>query len=260
MVLPTLKRSGSEILTKKVVRILEGARLSDRMTKMLPDEASSVRTRPSLLNRLRSGEDAESWSEFYRVYGKLIRDFALCAGLNDTEADDVVQETAIALFKHLPEFRYDPKVCRFKTWLLNQTSWRIKDQFKKRRKAAPCINGPQTVSSGDDTTSTETINRVPDPASVDLDVLFETEWRKNLFGLALEHAKEKFSLKQFQIFDLLVLKEWPAADVAKSLGVSLANVYVTKHRVLSAVTKESKRMERELDREAARRPVANHNR
>ena len=100
---------------------------------MASDEHSSIQTRPSLLNRLKTGDDAESWQEFYRVYGKLVRDFAIQAGLTDTEADEVVQETAIAMARHLPEFRYDPKVCRFKTWLLNQTSWRIKDQFKKRQ-------------------------------------------------------------------------------------------------------------------------------
>ena len=100
---------------------------------MASDEHSSIQTRPSLLNRLKTGDDAESWQEFYRVYGKLVRDFAIQAGLTDTEADEVVQETAIAMARNLPEFRYDPKVCRFKTWLLNQTSWRIKDQFKKRQ-------------------------------------------------------------------------------------------------------------------------------
>ena len=40
------------------------------------------------------------------------------------------------------------------------------------------------------------------------------------------------------MFDLNALKEWPAADVAKSLGVSLANVYVTKHRIAAALKKE----------------------
>ena len=32
------------------------------------------------------------------------------------------------------------------------------------------------------------------------------------------------------MFDLNVLQQWPAAEVARSLGVTLANVYVTKHR------------------------------
>ena len=106
------------------------------MTPMAPDEHSSIQTRPSLLNRLKTGDAAESWQEFYRVFGKLVRDFALQAGLNDTEAGEVVQDTAIALARHLPTFRYDPKVCRFKTWLLNQASWRIKDQFRARQKQA----------------------------------------------------------------------------------------------------------------------------
>ena len=106
------------------------------MTAMASDEHSSIQTRPSLLNRLKEGDDSESWQEYYRIYGKLVRDFAIRAGLTDTEADEVVQETAIGMARHLPEYRYDPKVCRFKTWLLNQTSWRIKDQLKARQKQA----------------------------------------------------------------------------------------------------------------------------
>src|SRR3989454_6521064 len=151
------------------------------MITMAGDKHSSIQTRPSLLNRLKTGDDTGSWQEFYRVYGKLVRDFAIQAGLTDTEADDVVQETAIAVSRHLPEFRYDPKVCRFKTWLLNQTSWRIKDQLNKRQRAA----GPggdargdavqRSASPADDTARTATINRVPDPTAIHLDALFENE-------------------------------------------------------------------------------------
>ena len=223
------------------------------MTSVNSGDASSIQTRPSLLNRLKTGDDTESWQEFYRVYGKLVRDFAIQAGLTDTEADEVVQETAIATARNLPEFRYDPKVCRFKTWLLNQASWRIKDQFNKRRRIEGLTGGSPARAGGSpalptDETRTSTVNRVPDPAAVNLDALFEVEWRKNLFAAALERVKAKFSLKQFQMFDLHALKEWPAADVAKSLGVSHANVYVTKHRVAAAVKKEMARIEREMER------------
>ena len=220
---------------------------------MAGDEHSSTQTRPSLLNRLKTGDDAESWQEFYRVYGKLVRDFAIQAGLTDTEADEVVQETAIAVARHLPEFRYEPKVCRFKTWLLNQSSWRIKDQLKKRRKTEGLVGGtPRRAGKtpalpSEDTKRTATVERAPDPAEINLDALFDAEWRKNLLGAALERVQAKFSLKQFQIFDLNVFKDWPAADVARSLGVSLANVYVTKHRVAAALKKEMARLEREME-------------
>src|SRR6266566_4321656 len=217
---------------------------------MAGDEYSSIQTRPSLLDRLKTGDDTESWQEFYQIYGKLVRDFALQAGLTDTEADEVVQETAIAMARHLPDFRYDPKVCRFKTWLLNQSSWRIKDQLKKRQRAVaftgetPANAGTMHAVPSDETSRTETINRVPDPNAENLDALFEAEWRKNLFATALERVRGNFSLKQFQIFDLIVQKEWPAADVAHPLGVSLANVYVTKNRIAAAVKREVKRLER----------------
>ena len=211
------------------------------MTIMTRHEPSSIQTRPSLLQRLKEGDDVESWQEFYRVYGKLARDFAIKAGLTDTEADEVVQETAIGVARHLPGFSYDPKVCRFKTWLLNQTSWRIKDQIKKRRHGAQPSG--QAESDG-----TATIDRVTDPSVVDLDALFEAQWRTNLLTLALERLKDQFSLKQIQIFDLVAVKEWPAAEVARALGVSLANVYVTKHRVAAAVKGEVQRLERTMEK------------
>src|ERR1044072_1341287 len=111
------------------------------MMTMTGDEPSSIQTRPSLLRRLKEGDDVESWQEFYLVYGKLARDFAIKAGLTDTEADEVVQETAIGVARHLPGFSYDPKVCRFKTWLLNQSSWRIKDQIKQRGRGKRLAGG-----------------------------------------------------------------------------------------------------------------------
>jgi len=86
---------------------------------MTPTHGSSLETRPSLLNRLKASDDSQSWCEFYRVYGGLIRFFAEKAGLTADEAEGVVQETAIGVARRLPNFTYDPKVCRFKTWLLN---------------------------------------------------------------------------------------------------------------------------------------------
>jgi RNA polymerase sigma-70 factor (ECF subfamily) len=225
---------------------------------MVPDDSSSIRTRPSLLNRLKQGDDTEGWQEFYRIYGKVVRDFAIHAGLTDSEADEVVQETAIAISRHLPQYRYDRKVCRFKTFLLNQASWRVKDQFKKRKKTTGNLAAGadrQPACSADETTRTSMINRVPDPA-VNLEQLFEIEYHKHLFDSALDEVKKKFSLKQFQMFDLFAMKEWPAADVARALGVTSTYVHVTRHRFVAAIKKETKRLEQRFERAAERQAAA----
>ena len=83
--------------------------------------------------------------------------------------------------------------------------------------------GRMAALRSDDSSRTATVERVPDASAMNLDALFEAEWQNHLLALALERMKAKFSLKQIQIFDLHALQEWPAADVAKALGVSVAN-------------------------------------
>src|SRR6266516_1793213 len=157
---------------------------------MSRDQRDTLQTRASLVQGLQAGNE-DRWQEFCRLYGPVVRGFALRAGLTETEADEVVQETTIAVARHVPEFRYDPKVCRFKTWLLNQALWRVKDQLKKRRRwdervhrpagGAPAGTGGSPVLSGNDTSRTATIERVLDPKAGELESLWDEEWRSNLF-------------------------------------------------------------------------------
>src|SRR5258705_498547 len=95
-----------------------------------PDDL--VPTRESLLSRLKDWEDRESWQDFFDTYWKLIYTIARKAGLNDAEAQDIVQETVISVARKIEGFKYDPAVCSFKSWMLQLTRWRIINQIKKR--------------------------------------------------------------------------------------------------------------------------------
>ncbi|MCL4178356.1 MAG: hypothetical protein KJ072_11530 [Verrucomicrobia bacterium] len=53
--------------------------------------------------------------------------------------------------------------------------------------------------------------------------------------------------KTFQIFDLYGLQGWSAREVARSLGVSLTRVYVTKHRLAALLKREIQRLQREQE-------------
>jgi RNA polymerase sigma-70 factor (ECF subfamily) len=213
-------------------------------------DPSSIQTRPSLLQRLQAGNNTDAWQEFYRVYGKLVHDFAIRAGLRDTEAEEVVQEIAIGVARNLPEFRYDPKVCRFKTWLLNQASWRIKNQLRRRARhpSAPIANSQPSGDPGSSLTgAADPVAGLIDGHVPNLDALFEVEWRVQMTTKALERVKAQFTLKQFQIFDLTVQKEWTGPDVARALDVSLANVYVTRHRIAAALKREVRKLESAME-------------
>lgn len=200
-------------------------------------QADSLATNASLLERLKDLEDQASWQEFYTTYRKLIFSFALRHGLSPTEAEEVVQETVITVARNLPEFRYDPKRCSFKTWLFNLTLWRIRDQLRRRH--------PQNASmqrKPGETDRTSTVERVPGPEGEQPSALWEEEWRKDLFERALERVKALVDEKRLQIYDLYALQGWGAREVARSLGVSLARVYMTKHRISALLKSEIQRL------------------
>ena len=87
---------------------------------MAPDD--SLKTRSSLLCRLRNLDDQESWRAFFDRYWELLYNVAKKSGLGEPEAQDVVQETVIAVAKAMPDFRYDPVRGSFKQWLQRRGS------------------------------------------------------------------------------------------------------------------------------------------
>ena len=200
-------------------------------------KSDSLATHASLLERLKNLEDPGGWEEFYTTYRKLIFSFALKHGLTGTEAEEVVQETVITVARNLPEFRYDPKRCSFKTWLFNLTLWRIRDQIRKRQPECPSMH-----RQPGETDRTGTVERIAGPEEERLTALWEEEWKKDLVERALEKVRAHVDEKQFQIFDLYSLQGWPASKVARSLGVSRARVYLTKHRITALLNKETQRL------------------
>ena len=76
--------------------------------------------------------DQASWEDFFRTYWKLIYGVATKAGLTDAEAQDVVQETILTVARNIQGFEVGSEHGSFKAWLLQNTRWRIADQFRKR--------------------------------------------------------------------------------------------------------------------------------
>lgn len=194
-------------------------------------------TRRSLLSRLKDWHDQESWREFFETYWKLIFGVATKSGLSNAEAQDVVQETVISVAKTMHDFKYDPALGSFKGWLLHLTRWRIADQLRKRQRGLSQNQHPLESSR-----RTSTVERIPDPASLNLDAVWDEEWEKNLMDAALHKVKRRVNPKQYQVFDFYVLKQWPVTRVARTLGVSVGQVYLAKHRVSRLVRKELERL------------------
>jgi RNA polymerase sigma-70 factor (ECF subfamily) len=188
-------------------------------------------TRLSLIERLADWGDQARWQEFFDTYWRLIYNVARKSGLTDCEAQEVVQETVITVAKNIG--KYDRGAGSFKGWLLNTTRWRIADQFRKREPAER-HGRPRNEDGGD----TPTVERVAGEDGREIDAAWDREWERNLFQAALERVKKRVNARQFQIFECCVVKHWSASQVADTLRVNLAQVYLAKHRVTALMKKE----------------------
>ena len=156
----------------------------------------------------------------------------------------MVQNTFIYLSRRMPNFRYDPKRGSFKSWLRVVTRSRINVYRRTVKAGEQFIREPPAADGSE---AVDALEQLPDPAADALDELWQREWEENLFTTAMRHVRSKVSSQQLLIFRLATLGELPLTQVAKKLGVSLAQVYLARHRVGKLFKAEVLRLRRETE-------------
>jgi RNA polymerase sigma-70 factor (ECF subfamily) len=207
------------------------------------ESPDSIPTHWTLIHRLRDWDDQESWREFFDTYWRLIYSAALKAGLTETQALEVVQETVITVAKGLKQFESDPARGSFKGWLLHTTRWKIADQFRKRQGAPTARSRSDEVGSDTHERKTSTVDRIPDPNGLVLEAVWDTEWEETLKAAALQRVKAKVDPLEYQIFDLCVLRSNAPKTVAAKLGVKPWKVYFAQRRVGRLLQREVRKLE-----------------
>jgi RNA polymerase sigma factor (sigma-70 family) len=210
----------------------EGMDMSGRGEAVVP-------TRRSLLTRLRSWDDQEGWRQFFETYWRLIYGVARKAGLGDAEAQDVVQETVISVAKRMRQFRYDPARGSFKSWLRLITRRRIADFLREQYRRADQAPG----GGASDQRRAGWLDQVSDSGVGGLTAVWDAEWEAHVLATAARRVRRRVDARQYQMFDCYVLKGWAPAEVARTLGVSVGQVYLAKHRVGPLLREEIERVE-----------------
>jgi RNA polymerase sigma-70 factor (ECF subfamily) len=208
-----------------------------------PPTDSLLPTRQSLLTRLRDWQDQDGWREFFDTYWRLIYNVACKSGLGDLEAQEVVQATFVYLSRRMPNFRYEPARGSFKSWLRVVTRSRV-SVYRRTEKAGAFIREPLPGAADEGDAAWE---QLPDPAADALDEIWQREWEENLLSAAFRRLRSKVSSQQLLIFRLATPGDLPLTQVAKKLDVSLAQVYLARHRVGRLLKAEVQRLRRETE-------------
>lgn len=200
----------------------------------------SLPTQRTLLSRLRNLDDNESWRRFFDLYWRLLYNFARKSGLDDSAAQEVVQDTVVSMARKMPEFHYDPARGSFRQWLMRITRRRIIDHLRRHYRQPPKAElTPEALDEFD-----EHLGSVTDGGK-SFQAAWDEEWEKATFDAALARVRSTTNARQFQVFDYCVLKQWPPAKVAALLGLNAAQVYLAKHRVAQAMKRAVRDVEQE---------------
>ncbi len=182
-----------------------------------------IPTRTSLFERLKGWGHEFHWQPVFNVHWRLIYQTALAAGLNDAEAQDVVQETIIAVCKKMPSFQYQAGTGSFKNWLLRLTHWCIALHHLQHRR-------PSGQSSDSVTGSGQLTTELPE-APADAEERWNREWEKHLVSEATERVRLEADALEFQIFDLRARQNWPVRRIVQTLKINRARIYLARHRI-----------------------------
>ena len=192
---------------------------------------TDLKTRRSLLSRLRDLDDRESWRTFFDLYWRMLYNVARRAGLGDADAQDVVQETVVAVARQMPEFQYDRARGTFKHWLFRIVRRRVADHLRRVYRQPPKGELPFDPIDEDDAPAAIAAEDTPGYFGA----AWEQEWEQAVLEAAVARVREQVNPKHFQVFDYCVRQGWPAGKVAATLGMNIAQVYLARHRVSQAV-------------------------
>jgi RNA polymerase sigma factor (sigma-70 family) len=206
------------------------------------EPVSSLRTRASLLVRVRDWDDAASWKEFYALYRKLIYGLARRSGLSHADAEDVTQDVFKRVAETIHEFESDPERGTFRGWLMNLTRWRVANKITRapREEMNRATSAPVEGAEA----STSTINRLPDPAKLDSE--WDLEWQRHLLDAACERISRRVNARHYQAFDLYVRRGMPVLKVASELGMNPAAIYLIGNRLKKQLKTEIEKLKGQL--------------
>ncbi len=195
------------------------SRTNNRGSKELAiHPAETTRTTTALLQGLHDEGNGEAWGEFDARYRPIIIGFARRLGLNDADAADVAQNT---LLKFVSEYRqggYDRSRGRLRSWLIGLAKFRVAAVFRDRDRRGAVAGDTQ-------------VHALPDDAM--LTQAWEEEHRAHVLRIAMQKLRDssKTSDQSLEVFDLLVVRGIPVAEVAERLRVTAHDVYQAKSRV-----------------------------
>lgn len=183
----------------------------------------------SLLNRLMSSPNSESWDRLFQLYAPLLRTWLRRYDVQANDADDLVQDVLLAVSKDLSRFEHSGQPGAFRNWLKTILVNRLR-KFWRARDRRPHPQGNSDIDTR--------LSQLDDPAS-EMTLIWNREHDQYVLRQLLTLAEPHFEPNTWQAFYRVALDGVDPDVAAQELGISRNAVVVAKCRVLNRLRQES---------------------
>jgi RNA polymerase sigma-70 factor (ECF subfamily) len=183
----------------------------------------------SLLGRLRRSGESEAWDRLVELYAPLLRTWLRKYDVQASDADDLVQETLLAVSKDLKSFDHGGQPGAFRAWLRAILVHRLRN-FWRARGRRPQARGDSDLE--------RRLEQLEDAAS-EMSQLWNRQHDQHVAGRLLALAEPHFTPNTWKAFCRVALEGARADEVAAELGMSVNAVFIAKSRVLGRLRQDA---------------------
>ena len=177
-------------------------------------------TRASLLLRIRDASDARAWDEFAAMYREVIFRMARSRGLQDADAEDLVQQVMVAVSAAIERFERDPDRGSFRGWLATIARRAIINALTRGHRHRG-VGGSDFI---------ELVRQKPAA-----DVVTQTlslDYRRETFRVVAEKVRGEVDETTWRAFHQTVVLQHPVREVAEQMGRTVGSIHTARSRVM----------------------------
>ncbi|MDB4614069.1 sigma-70 family RNA polymerase sigma factor [bacterium] len=188
-------------------------------------------TSASLVLRLKNHADADAWREFSHIYQPVVYRMIRKRGFQPADASEISQEMLMSVASAIKHWDPDKRKGSFRGWLFKIARNEMVDFLKHKRRKSAASGGTDLM---------RLIEQSPDPRSPESND-FDLECRRQIYQHAAMSVRNHFSPNTWQAFERTTIDGEAIPEVAASLNMSVAAVYVARSRVMKQLQLHVKR-------------------
>ena len=189
-------------------------------------------TRSSVLRAVANTENEAAWQRLFDLYAGFVFSIARSKGLNDADADDIVQVVFTDLARNLPTFQYDRAKGKFRAYLSGLVNWRVMDKLKVGKR---------------DTDLKASFWEEAKAASSDDNGFAEREWQAAALEEALRRIKPDVNPEHYAAFVASAIEGQDTETVMRLYGISSDNLYQIRKRLTAKLRETVVSVPAEMD-------------